>query len=107
MINSFKEFFVTYISSTMSHRMNSNLNFRLSSQDKLLIEHAAILAGLKSNTYARLLEAAERDIEELSNRNTLILNSDEWEQFTQILKALVKVNKHLKRAVAKFRKAFD
>lgn len=46
------------------HSMDSHMNLRMSSEDKLIIETAARLKGFKPNTYARikLLEIAEKDI---------------------------------------------
>lgn len=90
------------------HSMDSHLNFRMSSYDKRLIESAAKLKGLKPNTYARqkLLEAAEKDIAEMSQYNTLSLSSADWKCFLEIMEAPVRTNQNLKKAVKKFQKAF-
>lgn len=84
--------------------MNSHMNFRMSSDDKKIIEAAARLKGFKPNTYARmkLLEIAERDIREMSQLNNLILNEKDWEQFVQIMEAPVQTNENLKRAIREF-----
>lgn len=91
-----------------AHFMDSHLNFRMSSQDKRIIETAAKLKGLKPNTYARqkILEAAEKDIAEMSHLNTLILNSSDWEQFIAIMEAPIQINQNLKAAVKYFQKTF-
>lgn len=91
-----------------AHFMDSHLNFRMSSQDKRIIETAAKLKGLKPNTYARqkILEAAEKDIAEMNHLNTLILNSSDWEQFLAIMEAPVQINQNLKAAVKNFQKTF-
>jgi uncharacterized protein (DUF1778 family) len=88
--------------------MDNHLNFRMSSHDKKMIETAARLQGLKPNTYARrkLLEAAEKDIIEMSQLNSLILNPTDWEYFLNIMEAPVRVNQNLKKAVKNFRKTF-
>ena len=72
-----------------AHSMDNHLNFRMSSHDKKMIETAAKLKGLKPNTYARqkLLAAAEKDIVEMSQLNTLILNPTDWEYFLTIMEA--------------------
>lgn len=90
------------------HSMDSHLNFRMSSHDKKIIETAAKLKGLKSNTYARqkLLEAAEKDIAEMKQQGTLILDKKSWDHFLSVMEAPVRVNKHLKKAVQDFRKMF-
>lgn len=93
----------------MGMHMDNHLNFRMSSHDKRMIETAAKLKGLKPNTYARqkLLEAAERDIVEMSQLNTLTLNQEDWECFLAIMEMPVKINPHLKKAVKKFQKDFE
>ncbi len=87
-----------------AHSMDSHLNFRMSSKDKKIIETAALLSGLKPNTYARkrLLEVAEKDIVELNQVNTLILSDQDWDHFMEIMEAPVKINKNLKKAISDF-----
>ncbi len=86
--------------------MDSHLNFRMSSHDKKIIEIAAKLKGLKPNTYVRqkLLEAAEKDIAELSQLNTLILNQADWEFFVSVMETPVLLNPNLKNAVKNYKK---
>ena len=86
--------------------MDSHLNFRMSSHDKRMIKTAAKLKGLKPNTYARqkLLEAAERDIVEMSQLNTLALNQADWEAFLAIMEMPVQINPHLKKAAMFYQK---
>lgn len=86
--------------------MNTHMNFRMSAQDKKIIETAAKLKGLKPNTYARqrLLEVAEKDIAEKTQLNTLILSDKDWEQFMAIMGAPVRINKNLKEAISDFNK---
>lgn len=86
--------------------MDDHFNFRMSSYDKKIVEAAAKLKGLKPNTYARqkLLEAAKKDITDLSQQNTLVLNEEEWEFFINIMKAPIEINLNLKKAVNNFRK---
>jgi uncharacterized protein (DUF1778 family) len=86
------------------HGMDSHMNFRMSSKDKEIIETAARLKGFKPNTYARmkLLEIAEKDIAEMGQLNTLILNERDWEQFVSIMEAPVQTNENLKRAIREF-----
>lgn len=90
-----------------AHFMDSHLNFRMSSHDKRMIETAAKLKGLKPNTYARqkLLEAAEKDIAELSQLNTLTLNPTDWDHFLAIMEAPVQINPNLKKAVKNYHKS--
>ncbi len=89
-----------------AHFMDSHLNFRMSSHDKKIVEAAAKLKGLKPNTYARqkLLEAAEKDITELSQLNTLVLSENDWKYFLEIMEAPIEINLNLKKAVKDFRK---
>lgn len=91
-----------------AHFMDSHLNFRMSSLDKKMIESAAKLKGLKPNTYARqkLLEAAEKDIAEISQLNIVTLNATDWEHFLAIMEAPVQINKNLIKAVKSFKKSF-
>jgi uncharacterized protein (DUF1778 family) len=91
-----------------AHSMDSHLNFRMSSHDKKMIETAAKLKGLKPNTYARqkLLEAAEKDIVEMSHLNTLVLNETDWEHFLAMMEAPIKMNPHLRKAVKNFQNKF-
>lgn len=85
----------------MSSNFDSHMNFRMSSQDKKIIEMAAKLKGLKPNTYARqkLLEMAEKDIAESSQINTFLLSHKDWAKFTEIMEQPVQINRHLKSAV--------
>lgn len=89
-----------------AHFMDSHLNFRMSSHDKRIVETAAKLRGLKPNTYARqkLLEAAEKDISELNQQNTLILSEGDWKFFLETMEAPIEINLNLKKAVKDFRK---
>lgn len=89
-----------------AHNMDSHMNFRMLADDKAIIEAAAYLKGLKPQTYARqkLVESAKKDIAEMSHSNTLILDSEGWEQFIAIMDAPIHVNKNLKAAVADFNK---
>jgi len=86
--------------------MDSHMNFRMSSQDKKIIEMAASLKGYKPNTYARqkLLEVAEKDILEMAPSHTLVLSEKEWEQFVAIMQAPVETNENLKKAILDFNK---
>lgn len=88
--------------------MDSNLNFRMSSHDKQIIETAARLNGLKPNTYARqkLLEVAQKDISKLSKLNTLVTSETDWEFFIAIMEAPIIINQRLKKAVKHFNKKF-
>lgn len=90
------------------HSMDSHLNFRMSSHDKKIIETAAKLKGLKPTTYTRqkILAAAEKDILEMSQLNTCILSSADWEIFLTIMNAPIKTNPHLKKALENFQKTF-
>jgi uncharacterized protein (DUF1778 family) len=89
--------------------MDSHLNFRMSSHDKKMIEAAAQFRGLKPHTYSRqkLLEAAEKDLAEMNQLNTLSLSDTDWEHFLAIMEAPVRINQNLKKAVKKFRKEFE
>ena len=84
--------------------MDSHINFRMSSQDKKVIEMAASLKGYKPNTYARqkLLEIAQKDILEMSQIHSLILNEKEWLQFVAIMEAPLQLNDNLKKAIQDF-----
>ncbi len=88
--------------------MDNNLNFRMSSHDKQIIETAARLSGLKPNTYARqkLLEAAQKDINKLNELNTLVLSETDWECFIGIMEKPIKINQNLKKAIKHFHKRF-
>lgn len=92
-----------------SHAMDSNMNFRMSSQDKSFLISVARLKGLKPNTYMRqvLLGAAERDLAELHLSNKMILEEKEWDHFMKILKAPSKENKNIKRAISSYKKMFE
>lgn len=89
--------------------MDSHFNFRMSGEDKRLIEMASKLMGLRSNTYARqkLIEAAKHDIEQMNQFNSLTLSESDWDMFMQVMESPVKINKNLKKAVSDYRKAFD
>jgi uncharacterized protein (DUF1778 family) len=78
----------------------------MSSNDKKIIETAAMFRGLRPNTYARqkLLEAAEKDVAEMGQLNTVILSEKDWDRMIAIMEAPVKVNKKLKSAVREFQK---
>lgn len=88
--------------------MDNHMHFRMSSDDKHLIEEAARLKGLKPNTYARqcLLAAAERDLAE-SGKQKLVLNEQDWTLFMSILSAPIKPNKNLKKAVDSYKRYFE
>lgn len=89
-----------------AHSMNTHMNFRMSTQDKEIIETAAKLKGLKPNTYARqkLLESAEKDIAEMNLLNTLVLSDKDWQKFIAIMEDPVQTNENLKSAIAQFNK---
>ncbi len=87
--------------------MDSNMNFRMSSVDKMTIEKAALLTGLKPNTYARLrlLEVAEQDIAEMGQLNKLVLSNEQWDQFLAIMDAPSERTHHnLKKAIQAYKK---
>ena len=86
------------------HNLDSHMNFRMQAADKLLIEAAAALLGLRPQTYARqkLLEIAKKDIAEMSLSNTLLLDNKSWDEFMAIMEAPVRVNENLKSAVSYF-----
>jgi uncharacterized protein (DUF1778 family) len=92
-----------------SHAMSQHMNFRMSSQDKMVIETAAKLKGLKPNTYARqrLLEIAEKEIAETHPANRLLLSDEDWKMFMEVMEAPVQINKNLRNAVMSFNKEFD
>ena len=89
--------------------MDSHFNFRMSGEDKKLVEIASKLMGLRSNTYARqkLVEAAKHDIERMNRFNSLTLNESDWDQFMRVMESPVKTNQNLKKAVSDYRRAFD
>lgn len=89
--------------------MNDHFNFRMSTDDKKLIETAARLMGFKSNTYARqkLVEAAKHDIELINQSHSMILDEKDWEQFVNVMESPVKLNKNLHQGVKNYRKAFE
>lgn len=89
--------------------MEANMNFRMFSGDKALIDAAAYLAGLRPQTYARqkLLEIAKKDIAEMSPSNTLILNHEDWHQFMAIMEAPISINENLKEAVVLFNEKME
>ena len=95
--------------SMSAHLMDSHMNFRMSSNDKKIIETAAQLKGLKPQTYARqkLLEIAEKDIAEMNQLNTLTLSHNDWEQFIAIMEAPVQINKNLKNAILHFNEILE
>jgi uncharacterized protein (DUF1778 family) len=88
--------------------MDNHMHFRMSSNDKQLIEEAAKLKGIKPNAYARqcLIAAAERDLAELSQQNRIVLNEEDWDVFMHMLQAPVAENKNLKRAMSSYKKYF-
>lgn len=89
--------------------MDNHMHFRLSSNDKHLIEEAAKLKGIKPNAYARqsIIAAAECDLAKLSEQNRIILNEEDWEIFLNMLKAPVVENTNLKKAVSSYKKYFS
>lgn len=89
--------------------MDSHFNFRVSVEDKKLIETAARLLGFKSNTYARqrLVEVAKHDIEQMNQSHSMILDEEDWEQFVKVMENPVKINKNLQQAIKKFHNAFE
>lgn len=89
-----------------AHNMDSHMNFRMSVGDKVIIETAAKLKGLKPNTYARqkLLEIAKKDITEMNQMNSLFLSEKDWEMFMEIMEAPIQVNNNLKNAVSHYNK---
>ncbi len=93
---------------TTQNPKNNNLNFRISYNDKKLIEMAANYKGLKPNTYARqkLLEAAKQDIAETNHLNSLVLDPENWNKLVAIMDAPIKSNKNLKKAVEDFERMF-
>lgn len=86
------------------HSMDTHMNFRMSSDDKKIIETAARLKGIKPQTYARqkLIEIASREIEEMNQLNRLILSDEQWDQFIKIMEAPIKINENLKKAIRDF-----
>lgn len=89
-----------------SQFMDSYMNFRMSLHDKQIIEMAAKLKGLKPNTYARqkLLETAQKDIEEINQFNVLTLSDKDWEKFISVMESPVQINQNLKQGVSHFKK---
>lgn len=87
--------------------LTSHMHFRIAPQEKLLVEQAAEVLGLKPNTYARqrLIEAAERDLESLMNESRLILNDEAWNQLITIMGQRYRKNKKLTRAASRHKKA--
>jgi uncharacterized protein (DUF1778 family) len=88
-----------------SHAMNEHMNFRMSSHDKMTIETAAKLKGLKPQTYARqrLLEIAEKEIAETHPAHLLVLSDEDWKQFMAIMEAPVQINENLRKAIMSFK----
>lgn len=88
--------------------MNNNLNFRISSLDKKMIESAANFKGIKPNTYARqkLLEAAERDLAEMSKLNSVVLEKKAWDRLMEMMDAPIEINENLKKAADDFKRMF-
>lgn len=84
----------------------SHIHFRIAPQEKLILEQAAELVGLKPNTYARqrLIEAAERDLETLRQEQSLLLGEDAWNQLLDIMDKPSYENKKLLRAAARHNK---
>ena len=87
--------------------LTNHMHFRIAPQEKLLVEQAAEVLGLKPNTYARqrLIEAAERDLESLMNESRLILNDEAWNQLITIMEQPYRKNKKLTRAASRHKKA--
>lgn len=86
--------------------LGTHMHFRIADQEKLLVEQAAKLVGLKPNTYARrrLLEAVEKDLETLSNEQKLFLDEETWDQLVAIIEKPYEENRKLKRAAARHKK---
>lgn len=84
--------------------LDSHMNFRMSSRDKKIIETAAKLKGLKSQTYVRqkLIESAEKDIAAMNQINALILSEQDWQQFIYIMDAPIRINENLRNAIEHF-----
>lgn len=83
--------------------LSDHMHFRIAPQEKLLVEQAAEVMGLKPNIYARqrLIEAAERDL----NEQRLVLNEEAWNQLIAIIEVPpLKENKKLKRAASRHKK---
>jgi uncharacterized protein (DUF1778 family) len=87
-----------------THSMDTNMNFRLSSKDKKLVETAAKLRGVKLNTYVRqkLLEVAEKDIIEMNELNNVVLSESVWNQFLAVMEAPIEMNQNLIKAIEFF-----
>lgn len=90
-----------------SHVMDSQFNFRMSTDDRQLIEGAARFLGLKPNTYARkrLREAAHKDLEEALERRHLVLSEKEWDHFMAIIEAPIPHLPKLEAASRRFKQA--
>lgn len=88
--------------------LTAHMHFRIAPQEKLLVEQAAEVMGLKPNTYARqrLMEAAERDLNALMLEQRLVLHEEAWDQLIAIMEAppLIENNK-LTRAALRHKKA--
>ena len=86
------------------HSMDTHMNFRMSSDDKRIIETAAKLKGFKVQTYARqkLVEIASKEIEEMNQLNRLILGDQQWDQFIKIMEAPIEINENLRKAIQDF-----
>jgi uncharacterized protein (DUF1778 family) len=86
--------------------LTDHMHFRIAPQEKLLVEQAAEVVGLKPNTYARqrLIEAAERDLEALLSEHRLILDEESWNQLVAIMGEPFCENKKLKRAASSHKK---
>lgn len=90
-----------------SSALSDHMHFRIAPQEKLLVEQAAEVMGLKPNTYARqrLIEAAERDLEALMHEQRLVLSEEAWNQLVAIMEApTVQENKKLTRAALRHKK---
>lgn len=77
------------------------LQFRISREDKELVEKGANLKGLDISEYVRMkaLEAAKEEIENKSLQTKIIFSSEEWENFLQIMEtSSEEINPNLKRA---------
>lgn len=87
-------------------KLASHMHFRIAPEEKLLVEQAASVVGLKPNTYARqrLLEAANKDIEALRREQQLILDPDEWEALVRLLEQPHELNDKLLTAAKMYKK---
>jgi uncharacterized protein (DUF1778 family) len=87
--------------------LTNHIHFRIAPQEKLLVEQAAEIVGLKPMTYARqrLIEAAERDLEALMHESKVILDEKAWDQLIAVMNEPFRENKKLSRAASRHKKA--